>query len=76
MLPKNTVKCTFISTCEPMKDQRAGESSCLQRTEFYTTKQKTKYYVVTKQVHAKAAPSLSILSCADSTKGPAEKKKS
>ena len=74
MLLKKTVTCTFISICEPMKNPQRPETSCLQRTEFYAIKHKTKYYIATKQVHAKDAPSLSVLLCTDRTKGPAEKK--
>lgn len=73
MLLKHTVKCTFISMCEPMKNPQGPECSCLQRTELYAIKQKTKYYIATKQVHAKDAPSLSVLLCTHGTKGPAEK---
>lgn len=74
MLLENTVKCTFITICEPMKNPQGPESFCLQRTEFYAIKQKTKYYIATKQVRAKDAPSLSVLLYTDGTKGPAEKK--
>lgn len=55
MLLKNTVKRTFISICEPMKNPQRPESSCLQGTEFYAIEQKTKCYTATKQVHAKDA---------------------
>lgn len=55
LLLKNTVKRTFISICEPMKNPQRPESSCLQGTEFYATEQKTKCYTATKQVHAKDA---------------------
>lgn len=74
MLLENTVKCTFISICEPMKNPQGPESSCHQRAEFYAIKEKNKYYILTKQVNAKDAPSLSVLLCTDGTKGPAEKK--